>query len=149
VREHLEIASHLAAEGACFTSATFRDVRHIKFSSGAQNRSRPSTSLSGLFLQYENPVQDRYIGQWLEEVDSLDIEAGDYIVRIRVWYTKGPNRPTPERYRWVRGVEILTFKSLRKRVLCGGIHSALDFPYYANPFEQLVSPGLPSSLAYI
>jgi len=150
LKEHLEIASYMAHAGACFTSATIQDVRRIKFSSGAQNCSRPPDSLSGLFLQYANPLQDTYIGQWFKEVDSLDIEDGDYIIHIRVWYTQAlANRDLPrstshENVGQVRGIEISTFRGLTKRVLCSEIDSTLDLEYYTNPLEQLVS----SSLTY-
>jgi len=92
--------------------------------------------VSGLFLQYDNPHEDRYLGQWFQEVDSLDIENGDFVVYIRVWYTQ--NLTDTGRFGQVSGIEVATFRGLRKRVLYGGKHRTYDFEYYANPLEDLV-----------
>ena len=92
--------------------------------------------MSGLFLQYDNPHEDRYLGQWFQEVDSLDIENGDFVVYIRVWYTQ--HLTDTGRFGQVSGIEVATLRGLRKRVLYGGKHRTYDFEYYANPLEDLV-----------
>jgi hypothetical protein len=134
-------------QGACFTSATIRHIRRIRFSSGAGDRLRPSNSLSGLFFQYDDPLQDSYIGQWFQEVDSLDLEKGDYIVHIRVWYTQALahysnvlRTSKHENIGQVLGIEISTFRGSVKRVLCGKTDCSLELDYFVNPLEELVSP---------
>ncbi|KEZ44083.1 hypothetical protein SAPIO_CDS3836 [Scedosporium apiospermum] len=82
-QENLFETRYLAVTNSCVTGATTRDVRRIKFSSGAEGRSRPPDSVSGLLFQYENPLQDRYVGQWFNEVDSLDLDEGDYVAHIK------------------------------------------------------------------
>lgn len=102
-------------------------------------------------LAFSSSMMTRYrihiFGQWFQEVDSLDLEKGDYIVHIRVWYIQALahysnvlRASKHENIGQVLGIEISTFRGSVKRVLCGKTDCSLELDYFVNPLEELVSP---------
>ncbi|MBE3044479.1 hypothetical protein IMZ48_18305 [Candidatus Bathyarchaeota archaeon] len=129
------------SEGGLFTSTSLTDVRRIRFSAGAADRSRSPGCLSGLWLQFRNGGRDNVVGQWFGEVDVMDIDDGDYVTHIRVWYTQEAKMNNTLRVNNGKmvGVMLSTFNGACKTVLCSGPDGMLCHDYYSNPWEQIVS----------
>ena len=72
----------------------------------------------------------------------MDIEEGDYVTHIRVWYTQEAkmNNTLRENNGKMAGLMLETFKGACKTVLCSGPDGMLCHDYYSNPWEQIVSP---------
>lgn len=125
-----------------FTSVSFKDVRCIRFSrpSGDENLSIP-----GLLLDYGNG-DSAVIGQWRGELGSIDIDEGDSIVHIRIWFSQDRSIEWPNGVHHNRGKMV----GMKIRTANGAFHEQLvhtpwdgfAVDYYANRLQQFVR-GLP------
>lgn len=71
----------------------------------------------------------------------MDIDDGDYVSHIRVWYSQeaSPMNTLRENNGKIVGVMLSTFKGNSETVLCSGPEEMLCHDYYSNPWEQIVS----------
>jgi len=138
--DNLNVAAHIMREGGCVTSGSLRYVRRIRLSAGAPGRSRTSRHVSGLLFEYHNSERDSIVGQWFEEIDSMELGNGDYVVHIRVWYTQEahPQNTLRENNGKVVGITLSTLRGVSKQKLLEEPKDLLCLDYYANPLEEMV-----------
>ena len=67
----------------------------------------------------------------------MDIEDGDSLSHVRVYYTQKAGRAQQGNYN-VTGVIVSTAKCVSKEVLRGGCEGVLSSDYYVNPLEEMV-----------
>lgn len=73
------------------------NVRKIRVSSGAAERIRGPSHVSGLCFEFHDETAPVYLGQWFREVASLDIAAEEKITGFTFWQTQElrPEGPVP------------------------------------------------------
>lgn len=78
----------------------------------------------------------------------MDLDDGDYVTHIRVWYTQeaNPMNTLRENNGKISGIMLSTFEGARKTVICSGPEGMPCHDYYSNPWEQIVSaPEVPQA----
>lgn len=147
--DNLKVAVHVMRNGGCATSASLSYVRRIRLSASAAGRSRTSRHISGLVFEYHNSERDSIVGQWLEEIDSMDLGSGDFPIHVRVWYTQEahPQNTLRENNGKVVGLMLSTFRGVSKQVLLEDPEDLLCLDYYSNPLEEMVSQYSPICLS--
>lgn len=138
---NLRAAPHILRNVGCVTCAKLDCVRRIRLSVGGAGRSRSSRHVSGLLFEYYNSERNSIVGQWFEEIDSVDLDNGDFVVHIRVWYTQETDvrNYRGENNGKVVGIMLSTFRGIHKQVLLEDSEDLLYLDYYANPLEEMVS----------
>lgn len=67
------------------TTASLSNVRRVRISSGADDRSRLSEHISGLWLEYHDTQRPCIIGQWINESDNFELSPGTELTEISIW----------------------------------------------------------------
>lgn len=95
---------------ACYTFATLIGIRRIGVSRGITGRTRSTNHVSGLHISFWNEDPPIYVGQWFQEVASIELQPDDRITALRFWQSReisSGNNSQTEKGR-VTGVEIDT-----------------------------------------
>lgn len=135
------VDSYVKREGCWTSTANLQNVNRIRFSAALRGRARKERHISGLLFHFRNSERVSVVGQWLSEVDSMDIDDGDRLSHVRVYYTQKAGRGVSLRRNngMVTGMVMSTAKGARKSVMCGVCEEMLFSDYYANHLEEMVS----------
>lgn len=129
------------------SAANLQDVTRIRFSAGTVHQyPRDDKHITGLMLHFRGSERGAIVGQWITEVGSMDIDDGDRIAHVRVYYKpkrRGLSTVVKERRR-VCGIVVGTARGARKAVLGRECEETFYNDYYANPLEDMVSLLSPS-----
>lgn len=85
------------------------------------------------------------VGQWLGEIDSLDLAEDDSIAHIRTWYSQDHAGDPDEFGKVIEntgkmvGIQISTARGLCKEVHFDGSRDTHFVDYYTNQLQDLVS----------
>jgi hypothetical protein len=118
---------------------------------GKPGKPRGGTHISGLRLEYFSTAPI-YVGQWYEELESLEFAPGDRVTGLTFWQTQetpyGAAQIQRENAGRVSGVRIeRTGSEPRHLEICLSEKSELlVYSFHENNYEELVSRSLPSSL---
>ncbi|KAK0724397.1 hypothetical protein B0H67DRAFT_567835 [Lasiosphaeris hirsuta] len=104
--------------GVFINSVSLHSVRRIGISSGATSsapicNSRRSFHVSGLKFFFWDTDEPVYLGQWINQVESLEVERGERVTGIEVWHSQHPvwgrSSLHPRRFNGkIRGLKIET-----------------------------------------
>ena len=94
--------------------------------------------MSGLMFHFRGKERVAIVGQWIEEVDSMDIDEGDRITHIRISYCfdgeQNPGNHVPSHCK-VLSFAVSTLRGIRKDVLGRGSRIAYYRDCYTNALE--------------
>ncbi|KAJ9292761.1 hypothetical protein DTO271G3_8460 [Paecilomyces variotii] len=71
-----------------YTYAPLDAVRRIRFSCGSVSRPRRPKEISGLWLDYFDQQPSQIIGQWISELDAVDLDPYERIVEVSICMSK-------------------------------------------------------------
>ncbi|KAF4979218.1 hypothetical protein FZEAL_4527 [Fusarium zealandicum] len=142
---YMKAARPLQNTSSCFTSATLSNIRRIRLSAGTPDHVRGPEHISGICVELWDNILPVYVGQWLHEVASFQLERGHRISGLALWQTQetNPNNTARENSGRITGINIET-KQLEEEAssfeLCLGDRSdKLAYSFTENPFETLCS----------
>lgn len=119
-----------------------QDVSRIRFSGGLYHlHLRDDRHVTGLMFHFRGSDRVAIVGQWMREVDSMDIHDGDAITHIRFYYlqrSRSVSTLHDDRAK-VSGIVVGTARGARKAVLGRECDETFYADYYANPFEVIES----------
>lgn len=78
----------IASGCKAYTYAPLDAVRRIRFSCGSVSRPRKPREISGLWLDYFDQQPSQIIGQWISEVDAVDLDPDERIVEVSICMSK-------------------------------------------------------------
>ena len=144
-----ELAGHmLRYPGSCVTTVRLGGIKRIRISSGAAGRSRASEEISGLCFEFWDSDRPVIVGQWIEEITTVELKRGDRITGMSIWLSqthdlrRAASMPTENNGRVV-GINISTAAGIGKEARFGTNDAALlRLDFNENPFQRLVSPRL-------
>lgn len=128
----------------CYTTAGLAGIKRVSVSRGAPGKTRTQTHISGLRLDFFSSATPVYVGQWFDEVDSLQFDPGDRIVGLTFWQTQETksNVATMQRENAGKiaglGITKTGFKRRRLEVCLRNKEDLLEYSFYENTLEDLV-----------
>ncbi|RWQ95132.1 hypothetical protein C8Q69DRAFT_445078 [Paecilomyces variotii] len=138
------VGSYVMAETGCTasTAASLEGARRIRFSCGSPSRTRRADEVSGLWLDYFDSRPSEIVGQWISDIDCMDIEPNEKITEVSIWLTKDNSSWLFQHLGRVVRIVVRTSHMQSKDVhvsefLSAGDFTVLRFP--GNQFEKLVS----------
>jgi len=142
-----ELAAHmLRYPGSCVTTVRLGGIKRIRISCGSTGRSRGNQEISGLCFEFWDSDRPVIVGQWIEEISTVELKRGDRITKLSIWLSqthdlrRAASMPTENNGRVV-GINIFTAAGVWKEVRFGTNDAALlRLGFNENPFQRLVSP---------
>lgn len=135
-----------------YTYASLKHVKCIRFSRGSMNRPREANEISGLWLDYfDGP--SKIVGQWLSEVDRMDLAFGERVAEISVCSSKlgssklGSFVSKDSRFGRLISIFILTCNQSKTVQWDRSKDDYVTYKFRENRLERLVGLS-PYSLAY-
>ncbi|EER25811.1 F-box domain containing protein [Coccidioides posadasii C735 delta SOWgp] len=85
------VTINVLTQGDFCTYAPFESVRRITASTGSEGRSRTPCNVSGLRFDYHNEWHcPTIVGQWMNELDTFELDQGERIEGLTVWLSTEP-----------------------------------------------------------
>lgn len=135
----------LGCQNECYTTVLLNDIRSISISRGEPGKTRDERHISGLRVDFLSPAAPVYVGQWFEEIESLQFKPGDRIASLTFWQTQesAPGHYTgmiSENAGRIAGIKIVKAGSEAKQleVCLGDKEHLLEFSWQENIYEELV-----------
>lgn len=133
----------------CYSTVSLADIRKISVSCGAPGKTRNENHISGLRFEFFSSTNPIFVGQWYNEIDSLDLEPGDRITGLTFWQTQETPSDAAARRREntgrVAGIRIIKSGSEPKQLEVCLLQKGdlLKFSFYESLFEDLVRAFFP------
>lgn len=130
----------LEGAGSCYTITSLESIRRIRVSRGKEGLSHNFEDITGLWIEYENPLCNTIVGQWFEEIGCVELDHGERLVEILIWNsTEMGHGPPFQNLIRIKKIQFTTSKRTHE------IQRPTDMEtkclrYRENPFELLVSP---------
>ncbi|KAI1453037.1 hypothetical protein F4805DRAFT_444983 [Annulohypoxylon moriforme] len=122
--------------GFAFTAANIADLRKVRVSVNDESHTGVQGHISGLWLEYHDSNAPVILGQWIKELDSLDIPVGDRIVEVVTWHDY-TNRHRRVKYGPIKRLKLGTVRGNTKEFLDSHRGGKICLQYRENPFEKL------------
>ncbi|KAI1374895.1 hypothetical protein F4677DRAFT_146182 [Hypoxylon crocopeplum] len=122
--------------GFSFTTANLSNLRRIRVSTNDDEHTGLQGHISGLWLEYHDSRIPVILGQWVREVDALDLSSGDRIAEVITWhgYT---NRHKRAKYGPIKKLKLGTICGISKEFLDPYVGGMVCLEYRENPYEKL------------
>ncbi|PKY08597.1 hypothetical protein P168DRAFT_323700 [Aspergillus campestris IBT 28561] len=128
------------------TYASLKNVRRIQASTGIEGRSRSTTHIAGLKLEYHGHPSPGIVGQWMSLLDdSFELSPGEDIQTLTTWLTPmdTSTEPPTMKFGQVVAIHIETTRSRSVMFRSPGFHSLpprkLRSQYRASSGETLTA----------
>ncbi|KAL1982089.1 hypothetical protein VTN96DRAFT_1744 [Rasamsonia emersonii] len=126
-----------------YTYASLKSVKRIRFSCGSSARPRQENEISGLWLEYFGPQPPAIIGQWISEIDSMELEPHEEIVEMVFGISK-TDFSFNEKFHLGRVVRISLLTSRMQSKLVQNVKTLsedgyIELKFRTNKMEKLVS----------
>lgn len=125
-----------------YTYAPLDGVRRIRFSCGSVSRARKSNEISGLWLDYFERRPSEIVGQWISELDTVDIDQDERIIEVSICISKlGFSFGEKFHLGRVVRISVLTSKMRLKTVQNGeplSVDGYIELKFRANKLQRLV-----------
>ncbi|RFU33930.1 hypothetical protein B7463_g2438, partial [Scytalidium lignicola] len=121
-----------------FTYASLSNIRCIRISQGKIGHSRTSQHISGLWLEYYDSGRPVIIGQWMTEIDSLELAVNERLTEVSIMtaceFINPECKPNLGR---VIGINFVTSCGKSKQILKEDSRGHTCLNFRANIFEDL------------
>lgn len=124
--------------GFAITTANFSRLRRIRVSVGNIKEISSPRHITGLWLEYYNSTIPVIVGQWVNELGTIDITPGDRISEVITWHDY-TNHYKQVKYGPLRRLRIVTARGVSKEFLEHHNGGEICLEYRENPYETLVS----------
>ncbi|KAI0379167.1 hypothetical protein F5Y04DRAFT_260599 [Hypomontagnella monticulosa] len=122
--------------GFAFAAADLLDLRRIRVSVDDRANASSRGHISGLWLEYQDSRAPMILGQWVKELDILDIPVGDRITEIAVWHDF-TNRHKRVKHGPVKKLKFGTVGGVTKEFMDPFVGDKICLHYRDNPYENL------------
>ncbi|OTB04004.1 hypothetical protein M426DRAFT_321296 [Hypoxylon sp. CI-4A] len=126
-------------QGLTVTVADISRIRRIRVSVDDETSAESRGHISGLWLEYRDSETPVIIGQWIKELDTIDISFGDRITEIATWHDfTDPYKRV--KYGHIKKLMFGTLHGIKKEFVDpsdGYIEGNICLQYRENPYEKL------------
>ncbi|KAI0897634.1 hypothetical protein F4806DRAFT_495304 [Annulohypoxylon nitens] len=124
--------------GFAFAAADISSLRKIRVSVSDEKRTGVQGHITGLWLEYHDSNVPVVLGQWIKELDSLDLELGERLTEVITWHDY-TNRHRRAKYGPIKRLSLGTVRGNVKEFLDSHRGGKIRLQYRESPYEKLVS----------
>ncbi|KAI1408209.1 hypothetical protein F5Y13DRAFT_204934 [Hypoxylon sp. FL1857] len=122
--------------GFAFAAANLSRLRRIRISVDDETHPSLRRHITGLWLEYYDSSIPVILGQWVKELDTLDLLPEDRITEVVIWHDY-TNRHKRVKYGPITKMRVQTLRGKVKEFLDPHIDGKVCLEYRENPYEQL------------
>ncbi|KAI1211804.1 uncharacterized protein F4807DRAFT_376848 [Annulohypoxylon truncatum] len=122
--------------GFAFTAADLSGLKKIRVSVNDEEHTGVQGHISGLWLEYHDSNVPVILGQWIKELDSLDLSLGERVTEVVTWHDY-TNQHRRVKYGPIKRLRIGTIRGNSKEFLDSHRGGKIRLQYRENPYEKL------------
>ncbi|KAI0595235.1 hypothetical protein F4775DRAFT_585635 [Biscogniauxia sp. FL1348] len=123
--------------GFAFTAADLTHLSKIRVSVSNEHQPASPAHLSGLQLEFSDSRNPVVLGQWVEELDALNIPPGDRLAEMTTWHDFALTHKKVK-FGKIRKLQLRTAGGVGKEFLDPMVRGNICLNYRENPYEELV-----------